>query len=72
VLFQKPNIPIIVWFTAVVAGYFIKDGTLAELIDLVGFGTLFTWAWIELFKGVNYFRRLLGLTVLVLSLFLRV
>jgi len=26
---------------------------------------LFTWAWQELFEGVNYFRRALGLVVLI-------
>jgi hypothetical protein len=26
---------------------------------------LFTWAWQELFQGVNYFRRSLGLVVLL-------
>jgi hypothetical protein len=31
----------------------------------VAYGSLFTWAWLELFQGVNYFRRSLGLLVLV-------
>jgi len=31
----------------------------------IAFGCLFTWAWQELFQCVNYFRRFLGLIVLV-------
>ncbi|HEY9908282.1 MAG TPA: hypothetical protein V6D18_11845 [Thermosynechococcaceae cyanobacterium] len=31
----------------------------------MAFGSLFTWAWLELFQGVNYFRRSLGLIVLL-------
>lgn len=34
-------------------------------LDLVAFGALFTWAWQELFEGVNYFRRSLGLIGLI-------
>lgn len=29
--------------------------------QLFAFGALFTWAWQELFDGVNYFRQVLGL-----------
>jgi hypothetical protein len=34
-------------------------------LEVLAFGSLFTWAWEELFQGVNYFRRALGLLVLV-------
>jgi hypothetical protein len=33
-------------------------------LDVLAFGSLFTWAWEELFQGVNYFRRALGFLVL--------
>ncbi len=35
------------------------------MLDVVANGSLFTWAWMELFQGVNYFRRSLGLIVLI-------
>jgi hypothetical protein len=34
-------------------------------LEALAFGSLFTWAWLELFQGVNYFRRALGLGVLI-------
>ena len=34
-------------------------------LDVIAFGSLFIWAGLELFQGVNYFRRALGLLVLV-------
>ena len=34
-------------------------------LEAIAFGSLFTWAWEELFQGVNYFRRALGFLVLI-------
>ncbi|MCA9324016.1 hypothetical protein KC992_02845 [Candidatus Saccharibacteria bacterium] len=70
VLGQKPNLPIIVWFTALLLTK-ITNGTLQDLFAIMSFGALFTWAWLELFQGVNYFRRALGLLVLVMSIWSR-
>jgi hypothetical protein len=35
------------------------------VLDILANGSLFTWAWMELFQGVNYFRRGLGLAVFI-------
>jgi hypothetical protein len=63
---QVPNLPIIVWFACQVLLVFIthKTSIAFKFLDLVAFGSLFTWAWLELFSGVNYFRRGIGLVVL--------
>jgi len=37
-------------------------------LELVAFGALFTWAWLEIFDGANWFRRLLGITVMAVLL----
>jgi hypothetical protein len=37
-------------------------------LDAIAFGSLFTWAWLELFQGVNYFRRALGFIVLLFAI----
>jgi len=39
-------------------------GKINTVLDVLANGSLFTWAWLELFQGVNYFRRALGLIVL--------
>ncbi|MEM6435327.1 MAG: hypothetical protein AAF773_15970 [Cyanobacteria bacterium P01_D01_bin.115] len=62
---QKPNLPILVWFGATVLSLLPVAEKLQALSEIVAFGALFTWAWLELFKGVNYFRRSLGLIVLL-------
>ena len=62
---QMPNLPILVWVGAVLLKLIFTSGQIYLLLDTIAFGTLFTWAWEELFQGVNYFRRGLGLLVLI-------
>lgn len=65
VIAQMPNLPILVGLTATVLQFVLPSGQLQTIVGLVAFGALFTWAWQELFEGVNYFRRSLGLIGLV-------
>ncbi len=65
VIAQMPNLPLLVWLAATLLQLFLTNGRLQTGADLIAFGALFTWAWQELFAGVNYFRRALGLIVLV-------
>lgn len=65
VIAQPPNLPILVWLTATLLQLVFRDGQIHIGLGLIAFGSLFTWAWQELFEGVNYFRRSLGLIALV-------
>ena len=65
VIAQPPNLPLIVGIVASLLKLVVTAGTINLVLDLVAFGALFTWAWEELFQGVNYFRRALGLIALV-------
>jgi hypothetical protein len=65
VIAQMPNLPIIVWITASLLKLVFPTGEINTGLDALAFGSLFTWAWLELFQGVNYFRRALGLGVLI-------
>jgi hypothetical protein len=65
VLFQIPSLPIIVWVVASLLKIIFITGKINLGLDILAFGSLFTWAWEELFQGVNYFRRALGLLVFV-------
>ena len=66
VLAQMPNLPLIVWIIASLLKLIFTTGKISIGLDAIAFGSLFTWAWEELFQGVNYFRRALGLIVLVI------
>jgi hypothetical protein len=65
VLIQPPNLLIIVWLGSTLLKMIFITGRVNVGLDAVAFGSLFAWAWEELFQGVNYFRKGLGLLVLV-------
>lgn len=65
---QKPNLPLLVWLVATLLKLLFTSGNLYIGLDILAFGCLFTWAWQELFQGVNYFRRTLGLVVLLAAI----
>lgn len=72
VIAQPPNLPLIVWGVSSLLQLIFTAGLINVGLNLVAFGSLFTWAWLELFQGVNYFRRTLGLLVLVSCVGLRI
>jgi hypothetical protein len=65
VIAQPPNLPLIVWFVASLLKLLPTGDKIDSGLEFLAFGALFVWAWQELFDGVNYFRRSLGLLVLV-------
>lgn len=65
VIAQMPNLPLLVGLAAAFLQFLLPSGKIQAVLELVAFGALFTWAWQELFAGVNYFRRSLGLIGLV-------
>lgn len=65
VIAQMPNLPVLVGLGATFLQFVLPISKIQTVAELVAFGSLFTWAWQELFDGVNYFRRSLGLIALV-------
>ncbi|MEH2286946.1 hypothetical protein [Nostoc sp.] len=65
VLGQMPNPPLILWIVASLLTLVFTTGKVSTVLYFLANGALFTWAWMELFQGVNYFRRALGLAVLI-------
>lgn len=67
VLWQTPNIWLLVWAAAELASFLIGQGKLESAIHWVGSAALIIWALLEIFQGVNYFRRALGAVVLLVT-----
>jgi len=65
VIAQAPNLPLIVWGVASLLELIFTTGKVNIGLNALAFGALFTWAWQEIFEGVNYFRRFLGFVVLI-------
>ena len=68
VIGQPPNPPILVWASASVLQLIFKTGAIHTGLDLIALIAIGVWAVGELFQGVNYFRRSLGLIVLVATI----
>ena len=67
VIGQTPNASFVVFIVAKIL-QIVSKGSIDHLFSMIAFGVLFTWAWLELFDGVNAFRRLLGLAVMIAAL----
>ena len=65
VLWQNPNLPLWSWFIAMILTHLLPYGRLNFAASLISFGALFTWAYLEITNGVNYFRRGVGLVVII-------
>lgn len=65
VIAQTPNLPIIIWGIASLLKIIFTTGSINTGLDILALASLSIWALLELFQGVNYFRRGLGLLVLI-------
>ena len=70
VIFQKPNVPIIVWAMSTVIAR-LTHGEMRDRFELLAFIALATWAVMEIIWGTTLFRRLLGAVVLAVMLLVR-
>lgn len=69
VIGQWPNIPIIAYFTCTILSKILTQGSVHSLFTTLAFGTLFTWAWLEIFYGISYFRRTMGVIVIIFAVY---
>jgi hypothetical protein len=68
VLWQWPNIWIIIWAIMTVLRLVSRGSSLASFAHIIGTGALIIWALLEVFRGVNYFRRVFGLIILLITI----
>ena len=65
VVWQKPNLWLSIWFATMVINWFLPNGWLIKALGWASLGSLIIWATLEASRGVNYFRRLIGMLVLL-------
>ena len=65
---QFPNGPLILAFMSGLAAHYSHGQEHADL-QAVSYLSMAVWAYLELFQGVNAFRRLLGLTYTISTAF---
>jgi hypothetical protein len=66
VIFQVPNILLIGWAVLTVVSLFVPRGQTQETVWWLSVALLGVWSLLEISKGVNYFRKSLGVAVLLL------
>lgn len=68
-LIQKPNAPLIIALSGWLVGY-ILGGSLHKIGQVIFIISLTIWAYLEVTKGANWFRRLLGAVTLLFIIFI--
>lgn len=71
VIAQFPNWPLWLWGGASLLREVLPDSPGTPLLDWISLGAIAYWSYLEIFDGVNYFRRALGLMVLLFVLYNR-
>jgi hypothetical protein len=67
---QWPNIPLCIFVVLTVGSHIIHTtGGAGNLIRVLADGTLLVWAADELVRGVNPFRRILGVLVIAVTIY---
>jgi hypothetical protein len=67
VIWQTPNRWLIGWAVLTFISLLVS-GKLADVVSWVASAALITWAFLEITKGANYFRRALGALVLIYAI----
>lgn len=71
VVWQKPNKFLITWLVTTMITWFTPAGGFESVVGKISLASLIVWAFLELTRGVNYFRRTVGFLVLVTLVLVR-
>jgi hypothetical protein len=66
-IWQTPNVWLIGWAVLTTLSLFFTRTT-GSIMAGVAAASLIVWSLLEIFRGVNYFRRLLGLIVIIYAI----
>ena len=70
VVWQTPNLPIIGWAAFLLAGKLV-GGQTQTILSYISTAFLLVWACMEILSGTSYFRRVLGVAILTLTVYSR-
>lgn len=65
-VWQKPNLFLWIWIVATVMSIIMNTNAVERFMVFIGGIAIIIWSIMEIYSGVNYFRRLLGVCVLML------
>ncbi len=67
VLWQTPNAWLIGWAVLTTISLFFSGRT-SDIVSYIASAALIVWSLLEIFRGVNYYRRVLGIAVLAYAI----
>ena len=70
VIWQMPNLPLILWFVFMLAAY-ATHGQIRTVLAVASTASLLVWAFLEIVQGASYFRRVLGMIVFIATVYSR-
>jgi hypothetical protein len=68
VIYQHPNILLIAWAVLAFVSMIVPRGKTSDITWWASTVVLAAWSLLEMFKGVNYFRRALGAFILLITI----
>jgi hypothetical protein len=66
VIVQSPNLPLAGWIAFELIALIFRKHHISTAFQTMATTFLFTWAYLEITRGVNYFRKILGLLIAIL------
>ena len=72
VIFSWPNVWLIAWAAVSFISVVSPTRGLSNITWWIGSVLLAIWALLEIFQGVNYFRRAFGVVIFLLNLFMAI
>jgi len=65
VLGQSPNIPIVIFISLTLCSFILPEGQAKATVSQLATCFAVVWAYLEITQGVNYFRRVLGIIIMI-------
>jgi len=65
-IWQWPNLPLIGWILFKLLSLVINSSNIRIWSENLSMAFLFTWAYLEITSGSSYFRRALGMLVMIM------
>jgi hypothetical protein len=66
VIIQSPNLPLAAWVVFELISLALRKHHISTAFQTLATTFLFTWAYLEITRGVNYFRKILGSLIAIL------
>lgn len=72
VIIQRPNLPLLLWFITAIISNLLNEGETKSIFIWISTASLIIWSILEIISGANYFRKCLGIIILLILVINRI